>query len=263
LLRHIYKQHPPRNPAHVMLDPLDTASIRKAVQTAITHYHPDRDEPDDGVDLKWRLLSAEISMHLAIRCSIEARSGVFVDSAMEAKLELLSQKSVDSAVFLRFLYSEYPPANKEHELSHPLNTDHIPEALTEAFFHYRSPQVKLSHLENVEIVMHLSSRLSYHTNQWMKSRGKELYDECEHLLEAMAPKCSSTLEFLRFIYEKHPPKCPYHVTPLYGQNVSLALDEALTHYTYQEKNICASRRKWKALKTEITKLLNNHDPRRT
>ena len=59
-LRYIYKAHPPKKPEHKLDETLlKTDQIKKAIKTAIRHYHPDKLSKDLG--RKWLLLSEEIT----------------------------------------------------------------------------------------------------------------------------------------------------------------------------------------------------------
>ena len=62
-LRHVYKTYPPKNEEH-KLDPnlgeLDTKSEKKLILSAISHYHPDKQD-QQKYGLKWVLLCEEIT----------------------------------------------------------------------------------------------------------------------------------------------------------------------------------------------------------
>jgi len=60
LLKHVYSKHPPKNPAHVM-GSLDGEELKKSLQKAITHYHPDKAPADDR---NWKVLCEEITKYL-------------------------------------------------------------------------------------------------------------------------------------------------------------------------------------------------------
>jgi len=62
LLRHIYKTYPPKNPEHKLDDKdLDNSTkMKKAVLTAIQHYHPDKQDKEKH-GRKWAVLSEEIT----------------------------------------------------------------------------------------------------------------------------------------------------------------------------------------------------------
>ena len=61
LLRHIYKTYPPKNPEHKLDDKElnQRAKIKKALLTAIQHYHPDKQDKEHG--RKWAVLCEEIT----------------------------------------------------------------------------------------------------------------------------------------------------------------------------------------------------------
>jgi len=62
LLRHIYKTYPPKNPEHKLDDKdLDNSTkMKKAVLTAIQHYHPDKQDKEKH-GRKWAVLCEEIT----------------------------------------------------------------------------------------------------------------------------------------------------------------------------------------------------------
>ena len=68
LLRHIYKTYPPKNPKHKLNDKdLDNETkMKKALLTAIHHYHPDKQDKEQH-GRKWVMLCEEITKLLARR----------------------------------------------------------------------------------------------------------------------------------------------------------------------------------------------------
>jgi len=62
LLRHIYNTYPPKNPDHKLdgKNLVKAAKTKRALLTAIQHYHPDKqDEEQHGK--KWAVLCEEIT----------------------------------------------------------------------------------------------------------------------------------------------------------------------------------------------------------
>ena len=68
LLRYIYKTYPPKNPEHKLHDiNLDQRSkMKKALLTAIQHYHPDKQDKEE-YGRKWAVLCEEITKLLNAR----------------------------------------------------------------------------------------------------------------------------------------------------------------------------------------------------
>jgi len=72
LLRHIYKTYPPKNPKH-KLDDKDLNEYRnkkKALLTAIQHYHPDKQDKEKH-GMRWAVLCEEITKLLNRRYETE------------------------------------------------------------------------------------------------------------------------------------------------------------------------------------------------
>jgi hypothetical protein len=61
LVKHLYTTHPPKHPLHVM-GSTETAVMKKTLQQAILHYHPDKQLADHG--RKWFVLCEEITKTL-------------------------------------------------------------------------------------------------------------------------------------------------------------------------------------------------------
>ena len=62
-LRYIYKAHPPKKSEHKLDETLiESDQIKKAIKTAILHYHPDK--LSDKLGRKWLVLSEEITKFL-------------------------------------------------------------------------------------------------------------------------------------------------------------------------------------------------------
>ena len=62
-LRYIYKAHPPKKSEHKLDETLiESDQIKKAIKTAILHYHPDK--LSDKLGRKWLVLSEEITKYL-------------------------------------------------------------------------------------------------------------------------------------------------------------------------------------------------------
>ena len=62
-LRYIYKAHPPKKLEHKLDETLiESDQIKKAIKTAILHYHPDK--LSDKLGRKWLVLSEEITKFL-------------------------------------------------------------------------------------------------------------------------------------------------------------------------------------------------------
>jgi len=62
LLRHIYKTYPPKNPEHKLDDEDldDRDKVKKALLTAVLHYHPDKQDTGQH-GRKWTVLCEEIT----------------------------------------------------------------------------------------------------------------------------------------------------------------------------------------------------------
>ena len=62
LLRHLYKTYPPKNPEHKLNDEDlgERAKMKKALLTAIQHYHPDKQDKEQH-GRKWAVLCEEIT----------------------------------------------------------------------------------------------------------------------------------------------------------------------------------------------------------
>lgn len=69
LLQHIYKAHPPKNPAHKLNESLltgESRNIKKALRESLLHYHPDRLKVKD-LGKKWVVLCEEITKYLTLK----------------------------------------------------------------------------------------------------------------------------------------------------------------------------------------------------
>ena len=78
-MRYVYKSFPPKNPQHVLpaeIDIKDDKAVKKLLQTAVVHYHPDRADPDKN-GMKWKVLSQEITKYFTQR--YEIMKGVTTD----------------------------------------------------------------------------------------------------------------------------------------------------------------------------------------
>lgn len=62
LLRHLYKAYPPKNPEHKLNDEglAERPKMKKALLTAIQHYHPDKQDKEQH-GRKWAVLCEEIT----------------------------------------------------------------------------------------------------------------------------------------------------------------------------------------------------------
>lgn len=65
LLDHIYKAHPPQHPSH-KLSAYSPDKVKKLLQTAITHYHPDRVQNRSDSDQRF-VLCEEICKSLTAK----------------------------------------------------------------------------------------------------------------------------------------------------------------------------------------------------
>ncbi|XP_048775106.2 uncharacterized protein LOC125679711 isoform X2 [Ostrea edulis] len=68
-LQYVYKTYPPKNETF-KLEKDAEENIKKTLQKAVTHYHPDRSEPEKN-GLKWKVLSEEITKYLSSRYEIQ------------------------------------------------------------------------------------------------------------------------------------------------------------------------------------------------
>ncbi|XP_061188288.1 uncharacterized protein LOC133196411 [Saccostrea echinata] len=68
-LKYVYVTYPPKNEAF-KLEKDAEENIKKALQKAVTHYHPDRSEPEKN-GLKWKVMSEEITKFLTSRYEIQ------------------------------------------------------------------------------------------------------------------------------------------------------------------------------------------------
>jgi tetratricopeptide (TPR) repeat protein len=57
-LQWVYTTHPPKNPEHKIYSPLSSETVKKAFQTSVLHYHPDKNVSWGD---EWRVLSGEIT----------------------------------------------------------------------------------------------------------------------------------------------------------------------------------------------------------
>ncbi len=70
-IQHIYKTFPPKNkhhklPAAAKLEAMDRLEVKKVLQKAVLHYHPDKvDAEKHGI--KWKLLCEDITKQFTRR----------------------------------------------------------------------------------------------------------------------------------------------------------------------------------------------------
>ncbi|KAK3092544.1 hypothetical protein FSP39_004187 [Pinctada imbricata] len=72
-LKFVYTRFPPKNPQNKlpaeMDGVLDHKAVKKLLQTAVVHYHPDRADPDKN-GMKWKVLSEQITKYLTNRYEV-------------------------------------------------------------------------------------------------------------------------------------------------------------------------------------------------
>jgi len=101
LLRHVYKTYPPKNPEHKLNDEGldDRAKMKKALLTAIHHYHPDKQDTEQ-YGRKWAVLCEEITKLLNGRYEChkfpQNETETTTETETESKTETETQTEADN-----------------------------------------------------------------------------------------------------------------------------------------------------------------------
>lgn len=67
-LKCVYNRYPPKNETFKLMEDAEE-NIKKALQKAVIHYHPDKSEPEKN-GMKWKIMSEEITKYLTSRYEV-------------------------------------------------------------------------------------------------------------------------------------------------------------------------------------------------
>lgn len=67
-LKYVYNTYPPKNETFKLMEDAEE-NIKKALQKAVIHYHPDKSEPEKN-GMKWKIMSEEITKYLTSRYEV-------------------------------------------------------------------------------------------------------------------------------------------------------------------------------------------------
>lgn len=67
-LKYVYNTYPPKNETLKLMEDAEE-NIKKALQKAVIHYHPDKSEPEKN-GMKWKIMSEEITKYLTSRYEV-------------------------------------------------------------------------------------------------------------------------------------------------------------------------------------------------